>query len=192
MKKVQKKSGLVRGNKSGFSFLELVAALLILAILATVALPLFTKRQPKEQRKLFVEQMNYVVAEAFQQALLTQLYYKVTYDFDAQKIIASPELPKTHDVKKEISYRTLSLEWPKKYEIQDFYVQGVNEFKDSLGSAHTHNIWFYIVPDGLAQEVIINFFDASDKKDGDNQMQCGLVLNPFTMKFRQYDEFQKP
>jgi len=47
------------------------------------------------------------------------------------------------------------------------------------------------MPDGLSQDVIINFIDSQDPLPDGKMRQIGLVLNPFTVQFKEYDSFQK-
>jgi hypothetical protein len=54
----------------------------------------------------------------------------------------------------------------------------------------TTRIFFYVIPEGLSQEVTINFIDKKDSIDGRARM-IGLVLNPFTVQFKVYDRFAK-
>ena len=54
----------------------------------------------------------------------------------------------------------------------------------------TTELWFFIVPEGLAQDVVINLLDMRDKDRG-KAKQVGLVLNPFAAQFKSYDSFQK-
>jgi hypothetical protein len=55
----------------------------------------------------------------------------------------------------------------------------------------TEEMWFYVIPGGMAQDVIINFIDTKDLYNNAPR-SVGLVLNPFSAQFKIYDTFQKP
>ena len=55
----------------------------------------------------------------------------------------------------------------------------------------TDNVWFFIIPDGLTQEVTINFVDYDDMLPNGDARQFGLVLNPFSAQFKLYDTFKQ-
>ena len=55
----------------------------------------------------------------------------------------------------------------------------------------TASVWFYIIPEGMVQNVVINMTDTKDVRD--NQARpVGLILNPFSAQLKIYDSFQKP
>jgi hypothetical protein len=56
---------------------------------------------------------------------------------------------------------------------------------------NVQELWFFLVPEGLAQQVTINMIDTVDTFD-DKPRHIGLVLNPFLMQFKVYDAFAKP
>ncbi len=79
--------------------------------------------------------------------------------------------------------------WPKNLEIKNFYVEGSDEMERIAGRPDG-KIWFFVVPSGLAQNVIINFIDTLDRVNN-KPRTIGLVLNPFSAQFKVYDTFQK-
>jgi hypothetical protein len=82
-----------------------------------------------------------------------------------------------------------SLAIPKQLEFQQFFIEGFDEMARSSGRM-TGQMWFFIVPDGLAQDVIINMIDTQDRVQG-KPATIGLVLNPFSAHFEVHDSFQK-
>ena len=46
--------------------------------------------------------------------------------------------------------------------------------------------WFYIMPDGSSQDIIINF------TYGDDNKERGIKINPFYVRVNLYDAFQYP
>ena len=47
------------------------------------------------------------------------------------------------------------------------------------------------MPDGMAQDVIINLVDTKDFLPDESARPVGLVLNPFSVQLKEYDTFQK-
>ena len=80
---------------------------------------------------------------------------------------------------------------PKIWEIKNFFIKGRDELSTTTSHA-TDTLWFYITPEGVAQEVIINMLDTNDTGANNNPAQASAVLNPFTLQFTLYDEFQQP
>lgn len=74
--------------------------------------------------------------------------------------------------------------------IKQFFIEGF-DMMAKFSRSKTASVWFYIIPEGMAQDVVINGMDTKDT-NGDQPRAFGLVLNPFTAQFKTYDEFQKP
>lgn len=195
MKTVQKKSGLVLGNKAGFSFIEIVVVILILAVTLSVAVPGLLKKEPKQQRHLFVQQLDGLLEQASYQALMTRHIQKITFDTSKRELTVVAE--KTQHQEKQEEQQpapapTFRLAWPENLDIEQFFIQGVDEFSAKNSGKTTNEIWFYIIPDAMAQEVIINGRDTKDVRAGEEQKTWSFVLNPFTLRFKIYEEFQSP
>jgi hypothetical protein len=87
------------------------------------------------------------------------------------------------------AYVRSSYTWPSNLVIHHFYIEGVDEMTRRKGGAGS--IWFFVMPEGLTQSVIINLVDTKNKIHK-KPLAIGLVLNPFAAQFDRYDIFQKP
>lgn len=195
MKIVQKKSGLVLGKRAGFSFVEIIVVLLILGITLSVAVPALIKKEPKQRRQLFVQQLDALLEHASYQALLTGYAQKITLDTSKRELTVRAEKSSVHekqDKEEQLAQPTQQLAWPENLDIEQFFIQGVDEFSAKNSGKTTNEIWFYVISDAMAQEVIINGRDAKDVRAGEEQKQWSFVLNPFTLRFKIYEEFQAP
>ncbi|MGC2310897.1 MAG: type II secretion system protein [Candidatus Babeliaceae bacterium] len=173
-------------KRSGFSLLEIVVAIALMVLVATLVVPLFTRK--KKVVEGFTLQLNGVLARVYTNALITGQVHKITWDFERDQIIAEKGTGEKSASGEDIfvplseSYTKSSIKIPEILEIKNFFVQG----KDELAGAVTKKAWFFIMPQGLAQSVIINIVDT------DSDHLYGLVLNPFTVQVKLYDEFKKP
>lgn len=199
-KVLQNQNGLMYGNynklmnKTGFTLIEVLVAIVLIGILAAVVVPNLYHRVPSYERKQFIAQLNELMLTAWQNAIITHKIHKVDVDFGKQKIqlfIARDGEKR----KKELEFEPLtglaldtSIALPENIEIKNFYIEGFDEM--ARFAAGTGGAWFFIVPEGLSQEVTINFVDTKDTING-KLRPTGLVLNPFTAQFKIYDSFQK-
>ncbi len=87
------------------------------------------------------------------------------------------------------SYITSEISIPESLEVKSAFIEG----KDVLARIvkEKAEFYFFLVPEGLAQDVIINLVDKKEVYNGKPE-QVGLVLNPFSAQLRAYDSFQKP
>ena len=74
-------------------------------------------------------------------------------------------------------------------QIKQFNIEGFDEMSRYGVGRKTTEMWFYIMPDGLTQEVTINALDTKDLKNN-KPRPFSLVLSPFSAIFKYYDTFQ--
>lgn len=177
--------------KQGFSLLEIMVVILLLGIVAAIVVPNLQQRVSGHKRKAFISELNTLMALGWQDALATQKIIRVFFDVEKRLVILESEEPGSianEVVYKPITqtYRSNSYEWPQEIEIKNFFIDGVDELNQP--ERKTSFLWFYIMPEGLSQNVIINVEDSSQTQP----IRLGLVLNPFTVQLKEYDTFQKP
>lgn len=188
--------GLCNKNRPGFSLTELVFAMAIVGLMVAIAIPNLFKRKPLYEQKAFVTSLNAFMAEAWQRGLTTQKIQKIVFDIPQRRVLLEQETNQQDPqggvqfAPVVVQYAPAAPSWPEAFEIQQFFVQGADELSSSTRT--TNAVWFFVLPGGLAQEVIINMVDTTSQTDLDEGKKVGLVLNPFTVQFKTYDEFQSP
>lgn len=162
--------------------------------MATVVVPNLQRRLPGYQRKAFVTELNALLAFGWQQALSMQKIQRIFFDFSDKTIkVETQEIDQAGTIThKPImqAYQKTKIKLPETLEFKNFFINGADELHKP--GRETSDIstaaWFFIIPDGMCQEVILNVVDTSQ---GAN-IQLGLVINPFTAQLKEYDTFQKP
>jgi prepilin-type N-terminal cleavage/methylation domain-containing protein len=181
-------------HNQGFTLIELVVAIAIIGFMATVIVPNLTGPSAATERKSFVAAINSLLFIGWQQALITHQIHAATFNLSKKQVyletvqnIDNPNNPKTSPVK--LPYQSTSITWPEQFDIQSFYIEGTDE---KMRAAGQNVFFFYIMPDGIAQDVVINLFDTKDVLPDKSPRPIGLILNPFSVQLKEYDTFQKP
>jgi len=158
--------------KPGFSLLEIIVAMAIVAVMAT-QIPRLTRINYNQQEK-FVADLNMLARNAYTHALVSGRPTQLFFDFESQvkKIIIRVE-NKTVFEPVQSDYGNDSLVWNDNFEVEKFIIDG----KDEAGGGKLKTVWFYIMPDGLSQQVTLVLRDEAVGK------QLELELNPFFVQF---------
>ena len=197
MKVARKMSGSDRTD--GFSLFELIVTISILALLAMVAIPTIARRMPGYERRQFAARVNSITRLAWSSSVATQKLHMVQFDL-IKREVSVLEKSDQKDKNDRDHFKPLSASgikskyiWPKTIEPKQIFVNGEEEIsKHGATRKDSMEIWFYVVPEGMAQAVIVNFVDLGSKRADDSYLEFGLVLNPFTVQFKEYDSFQVP
>ncbi len=184
-----------RSSKYGFTLIEILIAFALIGILMSVIVPNFKRLLPRREREAFIGKVNAITRLAWQRALIERKVYKVVFDFKNREFwvegpTGTSKLGELEFARIKGSYFKASAKIPATIEITNFIIEGFDE-KTRRGAGGTNESWFFIMPDGLAQTVTINFLDTKQLNAAGKPKQFGLVLNPFNAQFKVYDGFQK-
>ncbi len=195
----QKMNGLVSGMKDkreGFTLIEILIVLALIGLLAKIIVPNLQRLTPQYERKQFIGKLNEILQLGWQQSIITHKTCKIVFAVNERKVsleIATGNYDRRGtEIFEPIKghYLKTTFIWPEQFKFKQFFIEGFDEMARFVGR-ESSSIWFYLVPGGLAQDVIINILDIKDLKNNKPRM-IGLVLNPFTSQFNVYDTFQKP
>lgn len=179
-------------KKPDFTLLEILIVVAIMGSLA-ILIPNLGQRKPRYEREQFIARLNSLCQFAWQQALITHKLHAIEFDLTKHSVSVQRDIgtrdedghPKTELTKGPRSKFT----YPAHLEIKQFIIEQVDEIKRAGSGSKISTVFFYIIPEGLAQEVTINFIDKKDSIDN-KARTVGLMLNPFTAQFKVYDTFK--
>lgn len=184
-------------NKQGIALLDLILAIAILALISLIALPNIGRLMPGYQRRQFLSSLDTLVQVGWQQALVTHAIHKVLFNLSNRTITLEQATEKVN-AKGESEYVIAKgsgistyCTIPLSLEVKQFFIEGYDEIARYAGNKSAARIWFFIMPDGFCQQVVINMLDTSTKDTAQGIKQIGLVLNPLNGRFYAHDEFQK-
>ena len=180
---------MINQRQSGLTFYELVVALLILALMGASVVPRLRHKTPSDDREQLVSDLNGIFQNAWQNAITKNKTHKILFDLGKRTcqawILTVDKIEKDEDDGEPLG-RAIS--WPKEIEIVQFYINGEDEIEKCRMDKEA-KIWTFIIPNGLAQQAILNVVDS---RGVDGAIRFGLVLNPFVAQFKVYDGFRQP
>lgn len=181
----------------GFTLIEIIIVIAIMAVLALVVVPQLWRHRPAYERNQFVSQLSSLISSGLLEALETQKLHRIYVDLNQKKV----RLERATDKKQSSgdfvfekvarSYQMTEFALPEEVTIKNFYINAHDEMAQSIQTT-TKAIWFYLMPDGTSQAVIINAIDMNDLDSQGNPAHMSIVVNPFTLQVEQYASFQKP
>lgn len=184
-------TALMHGKNNGFSLLELLVVMFLIGIMTTFALQVYKNVRPAYKQEQFVDNVRTLLAIAWQGALTTGKIHRLYFDLTKRVMLVEKQTNEPYEEKEVFApvaraFDQAQFKWPSAIVFKQFYIQGVESMY--VPGIKTNAIWFYIMPDGMVQEIIMNIEETVD----DSKLPLSIVINPFTAQLSTYDTFQKP
>lgn len=179
-------------KKSGFTLLEIMVVLMLIGILSSLVTPNFFRKQKGVVKKQFVAEFTTLMQNTLQQAILSKKIQQVFFDIKNHTITVKSHNPslETDDKHEQFTIDPDSLASPINIPTSFIFKNFIINDKDEVEyGRETNNAWFYVMPDGTSQPVIINF-EEYDPDTADNEL-FSLTINPFYSQVQAHDTFQK-
>ena len=149
------------------------------------ALPRLT-RINYNRREKFIADLNMLTRTAHAHALITgkpvQLFFDLSFPKKIMIRVPSQRSTDAQHARGSETFEPLTSEygnnelvWDDHFDIQQFVIDG----KDEAVGANLKTIWFYISPDGLAQQVTL----VLKEHEGETVRTLTLEMNPFFVQF---------
>ncbi len=194
------KSVFIRSKRSGFTFIELIVVIAIIAIMAMTMIPFLQNRDLDQNRQTFVASLNSFVLSAQYNAIVSGKTNRVLFDLvNSRFMIEQATLKK--DQFGQDAYEPVKIAYNNDFFDVDqakFKIRAIlinNQDALLLNESGSDKVWFYITSDGIAQNVTIKFADVlENEKFSDHSEQpndYSLILNPFSAQFNLYESISK-
>ena len=174
------KNGCMRVTSRGFTLVEIVVALSIIALMTAIVVPRI-RRSYIPTRDHIRWELNNLARIAYTNALMTGKLHRIFFDFNERKAFIEIDKNKSDSQGKpqfeplQIPFLRTTWSWDKRLSVERFEIQGKNIMRS--GEVMTDAGWFFILPDGLAQELTVSM------RVEESQQVYALRINPFTVQF---------
>jgi len=181
----------MQNNQQGISFIEILVALLLISILLSMTTNIFFARRPRQAQKDFYAQFLVLVDYATSSAVMQKKVYKVDFDLEHKNIGLAQFDPASQATNKHERFTPIAhtsdtmINIPPFTTLKNFFINGVDELHRSVKTEH---VWFYIMPDGSSQSIIMNFENEQESSNN----QYAFCINPFYSRVTLHEAFQKP
>ncbi|MBI2353321.1 prepilin-type N-terminal cleavage/methylation domain-containing protein [Candidatus Dependentiae bacterium] len=177
-------------NNKGISFIEILIVLFILGLISSFVIPSIFNKQKDSAKQKFVVHFMELMQDALEHTIISQQVHQIFFDLEKHEIMV--KIPDALNfepdafvsVGKEVAHRFIQI--PDHFVVKNFFINGIDDIQGAKG---IKTVWFYIMPDGTSQAVIINIEDAEVFSE---QNRFSFTINPFYSQVKKHDEFQKP
>jgi prepilin-type N-terminal cleavage/methylation domain-containing protein len=182
-------------HRNGFSLIEMMIVIALIATMATLILPRMIGRQPSTEWPSIVDDLNNLVIFARQEAISSQGIYRLTF----KSVIEGRDLVLIEQEKKDpekpqqkiyeqvsSSYLKTRYKFPEAVKIKALYAGREEMLSDNKGTGHC-----YIISDGLVQDVFLHLTRTPNEKDK-KEINVTLKMMPFFGRFELLDGFIRP
>lgn len=179
-------NGLMFGSsnraRSGFSIIEIMIALAIIGLALTVVVP---RLRRSDNALLYdtVARIQGLVQTGYTHALTTGKIQRVFFDLERNRVRLE-QAQGTYNAQGKLEFEAVKIPYARtdfeldaRFELRSVVINGKDFISGAIGTT-TNEVWFFIMPEGLAQEVTLVLYDTVQ------DVQKALVMNPFTAQLR--------
>lgn len=177
---------------TGVSFIEILVLLLLISLFASFAIPRFIGGRKGAPQKQFFTLFATLISDSVYQAVTTKKIHQIYFDLAGKEILVKIYHPMPDETDKHKQFKFASSEsfnnkirLPNSFILRNFYMTGEELLK---GGSITNDAWFYVMPDGTSQPVIINIEDENETANN----LFSITVNPFYSQVKLHDTFSKP
>lgn len=182
----------MQNNNAGFSILEIIIIIALIGVLGSITLPnIFVKRQGSIV-KTFIKEFSIVYTKAVYHAIQTNCVVQVFFDIEKKDIFLKEELKDStnsdiHERFQELTKQNqMHVQVPDFLDLQGLYIQEFNEMEQGKKQTQTR---FYVMPNGTAQPIILNF---AYNTDSGSEKKLSIQVTPFLGRVQTHEEFTQP
>jgi len=183
--------------KQGFTLFEIIMVLAIIGTLGVAMTSGLRRSDPVQDRKNFVAELNNLMSAAWFNGVTRGAIQRITFNFENNTIFieqqkASDIRPGKEEVYERVkrAYSSTTLSWPKHFRLKNFFIEGFDEVTKYGEGSEMKKVYFFIMPDGLTQDVTLNIVDMNHKVSARQGTPFSLALNPFSAQFKEHKHFQ--
>ena len=178
-------------GKPAFTLIEVLVVIAIIALMATIVIPNLRPTRLSVGRQTFIAQLNELTQFAWRRAVTTRLITRLLFDFSARTARVEQQIPNRFE-KGEPQFEPArggpgTISWSTWIQIRHFAIDGFDEMSRAMGNRKTEESWFYVMPDGITQQVTIGLVDTKDVISTGKPRSVTLEINPFTAQFKVTD-----
>ncbi len=172
-------------------------ALAMLGVLAYAVMPTNNGRALRAERQKFSSVLNGLAREGWVRALTDGHCYRLMFRFP-ERTVRLEKMEKdvlTGDARYTdvfVDREFSKYQWPDYFEFRNFFLEKVDEMAERKAGETTDTVFGFILPEGIAQEIVLNILDTKDSLSSPDGRELCVVLNPFSVQFEAYEKFQYP
>lgn len=186
------------GLSFAFTIFEIIVAVAVIGILATMALPRLTKKSPKSEWSTVLDEVNNVLYYARQEAISNQKTYRLHFqtvrtDQDFVDVEVEEIMPKnTKSRSSKLQYtKVKSFYFNPLYKFpSEINIEAIYKGKDEQLQKNKNHAYCHIIPNGLVEEIIIHL--KRTEPGTEKASKKTFVVSPFFGRFEVHDDFLKP
>ncbi len=179
-------------SSRGFTLIEMMAVLALIAVIISMAVPRLSRRSPSSNWPNILDELNNLAQFARQESIAEQVVFRLSFTRGKNKTsdtVVVEHQSKNDERKGMIEfahasspYRKTQYSFAESVQIRAMYLGKKEIFQEN------NQAFCYVVPDGLIQDVYIQLIRIEDKKEE----AITLKMQPFYGQFELIEKLIRP